>query len=104
MSLFRLVDSKFNQIFKMPQFDWCELMNGKKGFGLGKSLADTFREMLPELVQPCPYLGHYEKFNGKVSRQSFIFFPIGTYRLITESFVNGKLLVNTSLHYELHDN
>ena len=99
-----MINSESRQIFKMPRVDWCEITNGDKNVkGMLRTLLDSIRESIPELIQPCPYSGHYEKLNVTVSRKSLVFFPSGTFRVDFKLFIDDKLVMKPSVNLQLFD-
>lgn len=104
MSLFSVVGSKLKQVFKMQPLDWCELMKGdKQGSGMAKLVFDTFKDAFPEFIQPCPYSGHYQKFNAVVNKKYFSFLPPTTLRVFFGLLINDRLMTRPSIDLELFD-
>lgn len=68
-----------------------------------KTFVEVVKESMPELVQPCPYSGHYEKFNVTISRKTLVFFPPGTFRVELKLFIDDKLVMTPTIGIKLFD-
>jgi hypothetical protein len=103
-ALFSLTNSESRQVFKMPRVDWCEVTSGNKNVkGMMKTIVDSVKESLPELIQSCPYSGHYEKFKVTIARKSLVFFPSGLFRIVLELFIDDKLVMKPTVNLKLLD-
>lgn len=55
-SIFKKNGKTFRQIVKLPQMEWCSIMEGADTNMFMKILIDMLKEKAPTLVHKCPYV------------------------------------------------
>jgi hypothetical protein len=99
--IFRLVDGKFQPVFKVPPFDWCLYLSGKK-FKMNpffRLALNCFEQTAPEFIHPCPYEGVIQATNITASRAGIIMFPSGTFKSILRTTDGHKNIFGFVLQF-----
>lgn len=82
VSIYLKQKSGYRQLFKSPRVEWCGVMSeSKQPNGLIRHVLHQLRENCPELVQKCPYYGHYQMIERKFNSIFASFYPAGIYRM-----------------------
>lgn len=102
IALFVKQSSGFRQIFKVPTVEWCALMSrGKSSNRMTRSLIRVLKQICPQVIQSCPYLGRYELVDVKFDKNTFFMYPAGLYRITTKVTDDAsKTVVNMSVLME----
>ncbi|KAL7010800.1 hypothetical protein ACKWTF_013944 [Chironomus riparius] len=98
-NFYREENSKFRQIFKAPQIEWCSMVgNGK---GKSNTLVKVF--ILPVLKKngfslECPLQGIINIFNISIEQKMTTIFPNGLYRVSVKAYnSDDKDITNFSI-------
>lgn len=81
------VGSKYKQMFKFSDVDWCKFMS-KSGNQLNptmKLVVNAFKKSCPNLLHKCPYYGLYPS-NITIPNYVISFIPPGLYKLTLEAY------------------
>lgn len=78
--MYKLIDSNYNQIFKISDMEWCEFVSKKSLRGpISKIVTSALKDCCPQLYRKCPHKGLYEL---QVTFGNIMgILPTGTYRL-----------------------
>lgn len=97
-------NGKFNQMFKRPRFEWCELMSGTKSANmLLKSLIEAVKDQCPQIFHKCPYEGIHDLTNITMPKKIIGIFPNGIFRTnVTITDDVSKTFISFSILLELY--
>ncbi|KAG5668571.1 hypothetical protein PVAND_016508 [Polypedilum vanderplanki] len=86
VKLFKEVNSEFREIFKVPRFEWCSVLDGtSKTNSFVRSFLNSFKDRYPKAVRKCPLTGRSEMMNVTIEKKLTMMFPSGLYRFTMKS-------------------
>jgi hypothetical protein len=77
------------------------MQDGKSSHVMIRTVVNAARKVVPELVQRCPYFGHYEIINAKPLKELLVLSPTGVIRTNAKFIVGDKATVLFSFLIEI---
>lgn len=85
--IYQQKNEKYEQIFKFPPINWCNLNDNKaKLFGFQKLFVKAFKYKAGGFFHTCPFEGKHSLLNLTASRDVIDILPLGKMRLIATLF------------------
>jgi len=84
ITLSKLDNGKYRQLFKVPPINWCALMGGgakSRVNPLLKTVLAILKRYAATLLHRCPYQGEHIARNISLERSVLIIYPTGEYRI-----------------------
>lgn len=102
LKMFIEKDGEFRQVFHIPPINWCAIMDdGKSSNVLTRTVLNAARKTVPELLQKCPYIGHYELFDAKPIKELLALSPVGVLRISVKLMDDKKTTIFLSFLVEI---
>ena len=95
VDFYKQENSKFRQLFKSKDIDWCQIVSGKSS--KANPLIRTFLMPLISKVpffSKCPFQGRHN-FKIEFERKMLMMFPSGTYKLRISVYMSDDFNVGT---------
>lgn len=88
LAFFKKEGNDYHQFFRIPPLEWCGLMAGAKSNNrLTRPIVASLKELMPQIVKPCPFQGKMEIYDLSLGRKSlFNMYPTGVFRVEFKAF------------------